>query len=222
MRRHFDNDSYSLRLFASIIAAQVLILLCIKLWPIAPEPKPLDILYSRPEAIQMEEIVSTRQTRRAPPPPAPLPPVIAPDDTILEEDILLDLDPLTVTGPSTDEMPTEPEGPPSTGIAATEAPKPIRIAVPEYPRAANRRNIKAEIVLDLVIDKRGRVRSAQILERYLLNHRDNTRTLVNALGYGLEEAAMNAAMRYLFRPARKDGATVESTHEITLTLGVGV
>lgn len=220
MRRHFDNDSYSLRLFASIIAAQVLILLCIKLWPIAPEPKPLDILYSRPEAIQMEEIVSTRQTRRAPPPPAPLPPVIAPDDTILEEDILLDLDPLTVTGPSTDEMPEEPEGAPSTGIAATEGPKPIRVVAPEYSKSAERRNIRAEIIIAFVVDKRGRVQSPQIVERYLLNQKDNTRELVNALGHGLEEAALSAAMRSLFRPARKDGVIVESNHELTFRFGV--
>lgn len=220
MRRHFDGDSYSLRLFASIIAAQVLILLCIKLWPIAPEPKPLDILHSSPEVIQMEEIVSTRQTRRAPPPPAPLPPVIAPDDIILEEDILLDLDPLTVTGPPMDEMPTEPEGDPSTGIAATETAKLIRVATPEYPRSARRRNIRAEIVVAVVVDKRGRVQSPQIFERYLLNEKDNTRELVNALGHGLEEAAVSAAMRSLFRPARKEGAIVESNHKISFKFGV--
>lgn len=219
MRRHFDGDSYSLRLFASIIAAQVLILLCIKLWPDTSEPKPVDIIYSSPEVIQMEEIVSTNQTRRAPPPPAPLPPVIAPDETILEEDILLDLDPLALTDPSLDDMPTEPEGAPSTGIGATEAAKPIRIALVEYPRSAKRRNIHAEIVIAVVVDRRGRVQSPQIAERYLLNEKDNTRTLVDALGYGLEEAAVNAAMRSLFRPARKDGATVESNHKITFKFG---
>ena len=209
-----------MRLFASIIAAQVLILLCIKLWPDPSEPKPLDIIYSSPEVIQMEEIVSTNQTRRAPPPPAPLPPVIAPDDTILEEDILLDLDPLALTDPSMDDMPSEPEGALSTGIAATEAPKPIRIVTPEYPRSAQRRKIHAEIVIAVVVDKRGRVQSPQIVERYLLNEKDNTRTLVDALGHGLEEAAVSAAMRSLFRPARKDGATVESNHKLSFKFGV--
>jgi protein TonB len=220
MRRHFDGDSYSLRLFASIIAAQVLVLLCIKLWPNTSEPKPLDILHSRPEVIQMEEVVSTRQTRRSPPPPAPLPPVIAPDDTILEEDVLLDLDPLVVTDPSTDEMPAEPEGTPSTGIAATEGPKLIRLATPEYSRSARRRNIHAEIIVAVVVDKQGRVQSPQIVKRYLLNEKSDTRELVNALGHGLEEAAVDAAMRSLFRPARKDGAVVESNHEITFRFGV--
>ncbi|MCY4674779.1 MAG: energy transducer TonB [Bacteroidetes bacterium] len=220
MRRHFNGDSYSLRLFASIIAAQVLILLCIKLWPIEPEPKPLDITYSSPEMIQMEEIVSTRQTRRAPPPPAPLPPIIAPDDTILEEDVLLDLDPLEITGPPLDEMPTEPEGTLSTGIAATEAPKPIRIAIHKYPKSAERRDIRAEIVVAFVVDKRGRVQSPQIVERYLLGEKDNTREPVDALGHGLEEAAVSAAMRSLFRPARKGGAAVESNQRLTFTFGV--
>lgn len=220
MRRHFEGDSYSMRLFASIIAAQVLILLCIKLWPIASEPKPLDIIYSSPEVIQMEEIVSTNQTRRAPPPPAPLPPVIAPDDTILEEEILLDLDPLTLTDPSLDDLPTEPEGAPSTGIGATEAARLIRVVTPEYPRSAKRRNILAEVVIAVVVDKRGRVQSPQVVKRYLLNEKDNTRTLVDALGHGLEEAAVSAAMRSLFRPARKDGATVESNYKLSFKFGV--
>ena len=220
MRRHFDGDSYSLRLFASILAAQVLILLCIKLWPITSGPKPLDIIYSSPEVIQMEEIVSTNQTRRTPPPPAPLPPVIAPDDTILEEDILLDLDPLALTDPSLDDMPTDPEGALSTGIGATEAPKPIRIVTPEYPRSASRRKIHAEIVIAVVVDKRGRVQSPQVVERYILNEKDNTRTLVDVLGHGLEEAAVSAAMRSLFRPARKDGAIVESNHKLSFKFGV--
>ena len=119
-------------------------------------------------------------------------------------------------------MPTEPQGTPSTGLAATEGPKPIRIVTPEYPKSANRRNIRAEIVVAVVVDKRGRVRSPQIVGRYLLDEKDNTRLLVDALGHGLEEAAVSAAMRYLFRPARKGGAAVESNHEIIFKFGVGV
>ncbi|MCY3594077.1 MAG: energy transducer TonB [Rhodothermaceae bacterium] len=219
MRRHFDGDHYTLRLLASILVAQVLVLLCIKLWPLPLTPGPLDITYSDPEAIQMEEIVTTRQTRLAPPPPPPLPPVIRPEDIILEEDLTLDFNPLTVTGPPMDEIPAEPEGIRSTGIAASEPPKPIRIVTPEYPRSAQRRKIRAEVVITLVVDQRGEVRSPQVLERYLLDEKENTRTLVDELGYGLEEAAINAAMRSLFRPARKEGVVVASNHKLTFKFG---
>ncbi len=219
MRRHFDGDHYTLRLLASILVAQVLVLLCIKLWPLPLTPEPLDITYSNPEAIQMEEIVTTRQTRLAPPPPPPLPPVIRPEDIILEEDLTLDFNPLTVTGPPMDEIPTDPEGIQPSGIAASEPPKPIRIVTPEYPRSAQRRRIRAEVVITLVVDRQGKVQSPQVLERYLLDGKENTRTPVDELGYGLEEAAINAAIRSLFRPARKEGMAVDSNHRLTFKFG---
>ncbi len=209
-----------MRLLACIITVQVLILLCIKLWPLPLAPEPLEIIYSSPETIQMEEVVSTRQVRRSPPPPPPIPPVIRPEDVILEEDLLLDFDPLSVAGPPMDELPPDPDAALTGGIASSEPPKPIRIVTPEYPRSAQRRKIRAEIVISVVVDKRGRVQSPQILERYLLNEREETRTLVDELGYGLEEAAVRAALRSLFRPARKAGAAVDSNHRLSFRFGV--
>ncbi len=219
MRRHFDGDLYTLRLFAGIIVAQALVLLCIKLWPPPVPPKPLDIAYSNPETIQMEDIITTHQTQSSPPPPAPLPPVIQPEDMILEEDLPLDFSPLTITAPPIDEIPAETEGMQPSGIAASEPPKPIRIVTPEYPQSAQRRRIRAEVVITLVVDKQGRVQSPQVLERYLLDKTENTRTRVDELGHGLEEAAINAAMRSLFRPAKKEGMSVDSHHKLTFKFG---
>ncbi len=217
MRRHFDGDQYVLRLLASILVVQVLILLCIKLWPLPLPSGPLDIVYSNPETIQMEEIVTTRQTRATPPPPPPLPPVIRPEDILLEEDLILDLDPLAVTRPRMDAIPSEPEVAQSDGPAASEPPKLIRIATPEYPRSARRRNIRAEVVITLVVDTQGRVQSPQVLERYLVH--ETTRTRVHELGHGLEEAAINAAMRSLFRPAKQEGIAVDSRYRVTFNFG---
>ena len=220
MRRHFHGDYYVARVLAGIIVAQVVVLLCIKLWPLSLPPQTLDVVYSNPETIQMEEVVSTRQTRRAPPPPPPLPPVIRPEDIILEEDLVLDYDPLATTGPDLNQIPRDPEGAPSSGPATSEPPKPVRIVTPEYPRSAQRRKIRAEIVIAVIVDRRGRVQSPQVLERYLLNEKENTRTLVNELGHGLEEAAVNAALRSLFRPARRGGAAVNSEHRLSFKFGV--
>ena len=220
MRRHLDGDYYMVRVLAGVIAAQVLILLCIKLWPLPLAPKPLNVVYSNPETIQMEEVVSTRQTRKAPPPPPPLPPVVRPENVILEEELMLDFDPLAVTGPDIAELPPDTEGSPSSGTTISEPPKPVRIVTPEYPRSARRRKIRAEIVIAVVVDKRGRVQSPQIFERYMLNEKENTRTLVDKLGYGLEEAAISAALRSLFRPARKEGVAVDSEHRLSFKFGV--
>ncbi len=219
MRRHLDGDHYTLRLLVCVLIAQVLVLLCIKLWPIPLIIDPLDITYSDPEAIQMEEIITTQQSRLAPPPPPPLPPVIHPDEIILDDDLTIDFSPLTITGPPMDELPSEPNGNQSGTVPVTEPPKPIRIVTPEYPRSAQRRKIRAEVVITLIVDQQGNVQSPRVTEQYLLDPRGNSRTLVDELGYGIEEAAINAAMRSLFRPARKEGKIVTSNHTLTFKFG---
>lgn len=65
--------------------------------------------------------------------------------------------------------------------------------------------------------------AARILRRVLLSSEDGsgTKRTVEALGYGLEEAALDAARRTLFRPARAGGKAVQSRKTLTLTFGPG-
>ena len=102
----------------------------------------------------------------------------------------------------------------------TRHPKPILIAEPEHPRAARRRGIRAEIILQVDIDSRGRVTAHEILSRYLLGDDGQSREPVQALGYGLEDAAVSAAQRWRFRPARKEGKAVASRYVLTMKFGV--
>jgi periplasmic protein TonB len=62
--------------------------------------------------------------------------------------------------------------------------KEIRIS---YPEMARKQNIEGPVVMDLLIDKDGRVRNVQ---------------LVQGPGFGLNEAAVNAAKDFEFTPAR--------------------
>ena len=99
-------------------------------------------------------------------------------------------------------------------------PQVVRMSEPEYPRAAKRKKIKAELVLNLLIDERGLVREAAILERYLIGEDPNDKQPVAELGYGLEEAAFEAAHRWRFRPAYENGQPVSSYHTIKFMFGV--
>ncbi len=56
-----------------------------------------------------------------------------------------------------------------------------------YPPEARKNNIEGPVVMDIIIDQDGRVRSS---------------TLVRGPGFGLEEAAMAAIKEFLFKPAR--------------------
>ncbi len=213
----FDHKTYTLRILSTLIIAQVLVLACIKFWPLSSLENPVDVAYPDSDAIMMEEIVQTFQPRSTPQPVTPLPPIIKSDDIILDEEPILELDPLLISGPPAEELPMDSS---SVSLGSSVPPKPIRIVTPEYPRHAQRRQIRAEIIIHVIVDKSGRVQSPQILERYLLDESIQGHTLVEELGYGLEEAAVNAALKSIFRPAKKGGITVDSYHKLSFKFGI--
>jgi protein TonB len=62
-----------------------------------------------------------------------------------------------------------------------------------YPPEARAKKIEGKVVLDLLIDASGKVREAK---------------LISGLGYGLDEAALNAISQFKFQPAEVDGKPV--------------
>ena len=103
---------------------------------------------------------------------------------------------------------------------ADSGPKPVRIVEPEYTREARRRNVRAEIVVEVLVDERGQVAEARVIERYLLNKNEDDKEAVAEVGYGLEEAAQEAALRWMFRPARERGKAVRSYTNVTFSFGI--
>lgn len=93
----------------------------------------------------------------------------------------------------------------------------MRQVQPSLPQEAARARIQAEVVLALTVGADGRVAQARVQQRFVL--RDGERVAVNELGYGLEDAAREAAMRYLFRPALDDGAPIPGAYTLTLRFG---
>lgn len=170
----------------------------------------------------MEEIVQTRQEKKKPPPPAPVPPVVVPNDVILD-DIVLDFpdDFLAIedTGEDVEETDGVTVGT-DLSFRADSGPRPVRIVQPEYTREARRRNIRAEVVIEVLVDERGSVSEIKIVQRYLLNKDATEREAVASVGYGLEEAAKAAASQYVFRPAREGGIAVRSYTTLTFSFGV--
>ena len=99
----------------------------------------------------------------------------------------------------------------------------LRIPEPNYTEAARSGDVRAQVEMEVTIAPSGRVKDARILRRVLLSSEDGsgTKRTVEALGYGLEEAALDAARRTLFRPARAGGKAVQSRKTLTLTFGPG-
>ncbi len=224
-REQHYRELHTIRVMAGLATSLLLLVALVNLWPVPSEPPPPDRIYTTrgPETILIEEIVQTNQRRRMPPPPAPLPPIIVPNDVIIEEALDFTDSFLPIEEPSIDKdfTPGQPEGQTASMARVTTDPKPVRIVEPEYTRAAKKKKIRAEVVVEVLVDEKGRVEASKVLERFLLgNKKDDPKQPVNLLGYGLEEAALSAAGRWLFRPARKNGTPVRSFHALTFRFGV--
>ncbi len=175
------------------------------------------------EIIAIEEIQQTTQEKRKPPPPVPQPPVVMPDDVVLDDieleiaDVALDIEEAGTDDENVDGANT---GTQAQAARADRSPSPVRIATPEYPREADRRNIRAEVVVEVLVDERGRVVETRVVERFLLNKDGSEREPVTNIGYGIEESVLRAAERHTFRPAIQGGQRVQSYSTLTFRIGV--
>lgn len=192
-------------------------------WPTPPAEDVALVFDSRgQEVIQVEEIQQSRQEKSRPSPPIPAPPIILPNEFVLDEveleiaDVSLSFD---SPGKDTEDVKGTTTGA-SVASRADSSPSPVRIAVGEYTKEAERRKIKAEIVVEVMVNEAGKVGEARVIERYLLNKDMTERSLVNIVGFGLEDSAVEAAKRYLFSPAWKNNKRVASYTTLTFRFGV--
>lgn len=192
-------------------------------WPSSSDDSPGLVFDSRgQEVIQIEDIQQTKQDKKKPAPPVPAPPIIMPDDVVLDELELIVVDSaLTLDDPGTDTEVVDgaAEGD-NVAVRADSGPSPVRIAVGDYPKEAERKKVKAEIIVEVLVNERGRVETARVVERFLLNKDQTTRDPVGVVGYGLEDSALEAAKRYIFSPARQNNKRVSSYTTLTFRFGV--
>lgn len=172
-----------------------------------------DIEIAGPEIILVEDIPATEQLKIPSPPQRPQIPIpteseeIPEDVTIVDTDLNLDV-PLMPTPP----MPggSGGSGPgTSTPIhrAWEEPPEVVRMVVPEYPREAKAAGIEGSVMLQIIVDERGYVISASVIA-------------ADPPGI-FEDAAIQAIMKWRFRPAKFRGKPIKvqtnQTVEFTLS-----
>jgi len=94
---------------------------------------------------------------------------------------------------------------PEPDAAATDAVPPVRTLYvpPVYPPGAKKLGVKGEVTLHLSIESTGTIRDAKI-----------ARALPE--GYGFEQAALDAARRWKFAPASRDGQPIDGEMEVVV------
>lgn len=216
---YYDELEHQHRFMLSLIYAELIVLMILKLWPAQVAP-PENFEYSyKDEAIYIERAIVTRQSTAPAAPPKPRVPVPVPNDEVIEEeidfpefeDVFSKLDSDGDQGVSSvggeGELVGSPERPPGL----------IRIVEPTTPDAAKRANIKAQIIVTFLVGTEGEVEDAFISEIRLYD--GDSYKVVDQIGYGLMEATLEAALKWRFRPARDQGEPVKTYVENSFNIG---
>ncbi|MBD3223522.1 MAG: TonB family protein [Caldithrix sp.] len=143
--------------------------------------------------IETVDIPQTQQIAKPPPPSRPSIPVEAEDDELLDDVTIEDTD---VTFEPTDEAPPPP--PPEEEevyefFAVSEKPKIKHKETPVYPDLARKAGIEGIVVVTVTIDTDGTVESAKVFKSLPM----------------LDEAALNAAKKCKFKPAKQRDKVVK-------------
>jgi TonB family protein len=215
------QHSYRERLLGALVAVLALALALVRGWPAATEEAPSAFRDRPAERIQVRDVQPTSQSQeQTPPPPAPLPPVVVPDEVVVTEELDFGEAELQVDVPDPEDDARLREGAEQATAAQTPdtGARLLRNVQPTYPSSAREDDVRARIEVEVEIDPQGRVQSASIQQRWRLRPNGSPEA-VEELKYGLEEAALGAARRSLFRPARHRGKPVTTRTVLTFTFG---
>ena len=211
---------YHHRVMVTLIVAEIILIGVFRWWP--QQKKVVEpISYFENEAVQVEEMVVTRQTNAPASPPKPQVPIPVPSDQYIEEDIefpnlenLISFDSLGLAH--------------STGQTGNEErisgnpdrrPRIVRIVEPTLSTAAKNSGIKAQVLVNFTVNKNGDVIEAVIAELRLYKGGGETYEVVNNLDYNIIQSVLEAAFKWKFRPAIEDGASVGAYVQDVFSIG---
>lgn len=215
------DRAYRQRVLLSTAVVLLLAIALVRWWPAVEPSAPKRPFNDRAsETIAVKEVQQTSHSaERVPPPPAPAPPVVVPNDVLIKDPVEFEDSKLSLNTDGEDARRQE-----GTAEAATASRRPdtgarlLRAVQPDYPSDARKRKVRARVVVAVDVTPQGQTENPQIQERLLLRD-DGPPRRVGALGHGIEEAALAAARRTLFRPARANGKPVATRTTITFTFG---
>lgn len=221
---HFDVRSrereYRITFGISLAASQLIFILLFNFWPQFEFQETVFDNYAARE-IDMDMVEITQQpVQSPPPPPTPQVPVPVPDDYIVDE--ILDLEDLSdVDQPDFGDIDLpEAEGDEFAVHDNPQRPPNVtRIVEPVVSQEARRANIRAQIMVSFLVDESGVVEEVSIAEIRVFDE-DDEYQVVEAIGYGLIEATLDAASKWRFRPAEDGGEQVRAVTRHMFTFGV--
>lgn len=217
---HREEGRYHVKVLVCLATALLSLNFLARYWPEWDDSSDTDQVFdTRGEPIDLEMIEQTKQAAKPPAPPVPLPPVVVPDDVVLDFEEVDPSEEINLEDEGDETAQAETVGP-RLVAQADQGPRPIRFVEPEYSAEARKKKVKATILVEVLVDERGRVMETRIVDRFVYENKGDPPVPVSRIGYGLEEAAIAAAERWRFRPARHGGRTVQTYTTLTFRFGV--
>jgi protein TonB len=169
---------------------------------------------SESDIIELEEIPETHQMKKPPPPQRPQIPIATESEDIPDDVTIMDTD-LDLDAP-----PPPPPPPPGAGggsidrgkvfMTWEEAPELIKMVTPTYPELAKKAGVEGKVILQIIVDENGNVMDPRVV-------------VADPPGI-FEEAALEAILRWKFKPAKQRGNNIRvimgQQVDFTLTSGV--
>ncbi len=137
--------------------------------------------------IEQIDIPLTQQFDLPPPPSRPSVPIESEDEDLADDITIEETD--LENFETWDAPPPPPEGPRVKFIPYDDPPQPLTPIRPKYPEIAQEAGIEGTVIVQVFVDKKGRVKETLILKGI-----PNT---------GLDEAAIEAIRKTRFRPAKQ-------------------
>ncbi len=212
------DDTYRLHILISTATVLALAIALVLLWPNRSAPSTeRPFTDAATDFVEIDEIPPTSQSQDLkPPPPAPLPPVVVPEDVLVEVEFDGSSN-LMVDEPGEDAKLQDGAEGPTLAQSSEVGARLFRSVQPAYPERAQKDDVRARVVVEVAVDATGRVTDASVLRRERITSGGSMP--VPSLAYGLEEAALDAARRSIFRPAERNGEPVATRTTITFTFG---
>jgi len=152
-----------------------------------------------PEVQQQQQVLRPRQVRVPIPDPSPDEPEPV-REIVPEENVDVAVPDDAIFGVP-DAPPAPEEGPIRVGFGQLKEPKKLVDVKPVYPETARRARLQGVVILEIIVDRQGAVRSWKVLR---------------PLPLGLTEAAIDAVKQWRYEPTMYNGRPVEVLITVTM------
>lgn len=203
---------FYIRVMGGIVIVELVCLVLFLVWPKSSPSQPFVAKSQAPAVTQLQASVITVQNNSSagsPQPQNPLPPIPVPNDQPIKQEIKINLHKYVSNSNNSSELAPPGSGGSGSGIVGNPnvSPRVTRIVEPTYQIKLKNRY---EIAVKFLVNKKGTVDDASIIEIYQLDKNGDRKKKVKEINPTIRKAVIKAAKNWEFKPAKDHGKVVRA------------